>query len=114
MGFKHVFASAFFAAIASSPALSEQHMVIVTGFSFFPETVYVQPGDTVLFINKSGEIQTVTARDGSWRVGPIANEDEAVLTINTDTVLDYRGHSTSQTEADPIGASLSFETPPLG
>ena len=117
MGLRNIVTVAFFSFGITSPLIAEEHMVVVTGFSYFPEIVYVQPGDTVLFINKSGTDQTVFARDGSWVVGPLPNNGEASLTITGQTELNYFGLTRRDAAADdtaPIGAEMSFLPAPLG
>lgn len=65
----------------ASPALAEEHIVMMFGDGFFPEILYIDEGDTVRFVNATEEMQVATATDDSWTTGSLGIEGEAVLTI---------------------------------
>jgi plastocyanin len=121
-----------FGIVAASAAQAEEHAVVVTGFSYFPAVVYAEPGDTIRFINESGEEQTVVGKDAGWTVGPLADMEEGTLTVDQETELafysayaefvDMNGDGVSDpgSETDygsyenaPIKAEITFLEPPL-
>jgi len=73
----------------ASAAAAEEHIVILTGFSYFPAVTYAQSGDTVVFVNESGEEQTVVGKDTGWVIGPLENAAEGMLVVNEETELKF-------------------------
>lgn len=86
----HMFltASAFSLALAV-PALATEHVIIVTGFSYFPAVTYANSGDKVRFINQSGGPETVVGRDTGWVIGPLKDLEEGELVVNEETELAF-------------------------
>ena len=77
------------ALVMASAAQAEEHVVVLTGFSYFPSVVYVNSGDSVRFQNESGEEQTVVAKDADWIVGPLQNLAEGTLILTEETELRF-------------------------
>ncbi len=73
----------------ASAAAAEEHIVILTGFSYFPAVTYANSGDTVTFVNESGEEQTVVGKDVGWVIGPLDNAGEGTLVVNEETELKF-------------------------
>lgn len=44
-------------------AAAEEHEVLILRYGFYPETVYVSPGDTIKFINESPNWASVQSND---------------------------------------------------
>ncbi len=82
------FAAAFALGMATA-AQAEDHTIVVTGFSYFPAVTYVLPGETVTFVNESGEEQTVVGKDAGWVVGPLADGADGSLTVTEETELKF-------------------------
>ncbi|MEP4198623.1 MAG: hypothetical protein ABJL99_23620 [Aliishimia sp.] len=126
-------ASALSLAIAA-PVAAEEHIVVLTGFTYFPNVTYADPGDTIRFVNESGEEETVVGRDTGWTVGPLADNEEGTLVITEETELaffsaytpasggeastddpdatDVIGDNFGTYEDADITAEISFEDPP--
>ena len=119
-------------ALVAASVQAEEHSVVVTGFSYFPAVVYAQPGDTIRFINESGDEQTVVGKDTGWTIGPLASMEEGTLTVNQETELafysayaefvDLNGDGINDAdpttdygsyENAPIKAEITFLEPPL-
>lgn len=111
---------------AAAMAQAEEHPVIVTGFSYFPAVVYAQPGDTIRFINNSGEQQTVVGKDTGWVVGPLQDLEEGTLLVEEETELAFYAayeeegeqpvegaNEHGSYEGAPIKAEITFDEPPL-
>ena len=102
-------------------------MVVMTGFSYFPAVTYAVPGDTIRFINESGEAQTVVGKDSGWSLGPLQDQASDTLTVSEETELKFFAayQCTSECEGEeeqenpgnydeaPIKAEISFSQPPL-
>lgn len=84
-------------------AQADEHVVVLTGFSYFPAITYVHPGDTVIFVNESGETQTVVAKDSGWTVGPLDNEAEGALVVDDDTELLFFAAYCNEENVDAAG-----------
>ena len=87
----------------NSAAHADQHVVVLTGFSYFPAITYVDAGDTVIFVNESGETQTVVAKDSGWTVGPLDNEAEGALVVQEDTELLFFAAYCEEENVDAAG-----------
>ena len=62
-------------------ASAEEFRILMMDHAFFPEISYVQPGDTVIFANDSGEARDIIAEDGSWEILAVANGTEVQLKV---------------------------------
>jgi len=107
----------------TSAAHAEEHMVVMTGFSYFPNVIYAKPGDKVRFVNRSGQEQIVVGRDTDWTVGPLANEGDGVLVVSQSTELAFFAAYENGDDGDdddaygnfdeaPIKATIPFSPPP--
>ena len=47
------------------------HRVIIADFKFDPEVLWVEPGDSVEWVNKDIAPHTATARDADWDTGEL-------------------------------------------
>lgn len=104
-------------AFGAQSAAAEEHVVIITGSSFFPQVTYVDPSDTVRFVNESSTTQSINGQDGNWEVLNIPNGGAATLTIVEGMKNQYTGDGFTSAETGetitPTG-SISFANPPLG
>ncbi len=73
----------------TTPALANDHIVIVTGFSYFPAITFASPGDTIRFVNQSGRSETVVGRDTGWVIGPLEDLEEGELVVTEETELAF-------------------------
>lgn len=105
----------------TSVAHADEHMVVMTGFSYFPDVIYAKPGDRVRFVNRSGEEQIVVGRGTDWTVGPLDNEGDGVLVVAQSTELAFfAAYQQAGGEGDqygnyadaPIKAEITFAPPP--
>jgi plastocyanin len=74
-----------FVAACSNPASAETHIVEMRGLEFFPSSLDVAVGDTIVWINMDIIPHTATAGDGSWDSGMLEEGDEFLLEIEGDT-----------------------------
>lgn len=74
---------------AQADSTGREHIIIVTGFSYFPAITFAKPGDTVRFVNQSGGTETVVGRDTGWIVGPLEDQQEGALVITEETELAF-------------------------
>lgn len=110
---KLVAASALSLALAT-PALANDHVVIVTGFSYFPAVTFAEPGDTVRFLNQSGGPETIVGRDTGWVIGPLNDQEEGELVVTEETELAFFSAYMDCTEGSATqdaGCSTSRDAP---
>lgn len=84
-------------------AHAKEHIIVLTGFSYFPAITYVDSGDTVIFVNESEETQTVVAKDSGWTVGPLDASSQGALVVEDDTELLFFAAYCDQTNVDAAG-----------
>jgi plastocyanin len=100
--------SALALGILATPLGAAEHEIIILGSSFFPTVTYVQPGDSLRFINESDAAQAVIAANSAWTTGSLASAEEMVLQVSTQSEGLFHG-DTERT----ITGEISFGTPPL-
>ncbi len=66
-------------AYATEPQVKE-HVVEITGLEFVPESIKVNPGDTITWVNRDIVPHTATSKDGTWDTGTI-NQNESMSLI---------------------------------
>ena len=89
-----------------SVSVAKEHEVIITGFGFFPQTTYIQPGDTVKFLNNAEYSHRLIGEEDRWEVNVNPSERKS-LTISSNFKSRY--NSTSGSLEDGI---LSLSPPP--
>lgn len=85
-------------ATAGSTA-AENYQILMMDYAFFPEISYVQPGDTVTFVNMSGITRVIEAKNGSWSTPEIADGGEATISIEQGMM------NTFKTNIDGVGGN---------
>lgn len=121
------------APLAAEQIAATEHVIVLTGFSYFPAVTYAHPGDTIRFVNESGGFETVVGKDAGWYIGPLANAEQATLVVTEDTELAFFsayglctqgqgggtcGNGQDSTDAGTfegaaVKAEISFATPAL-
>lgn len=90
-------------ATAGSTA-AENYQILMMDYAFFPEISYVQPGDTVTFVNMSGITRVIEAKNGSWSTPEIADGGEATISIEQGMM------NTFKTKIDGVGGNGVTDT----
>jgi plastocyanin len=70
-------------------ALSKTITVAIEHFAFSPAHIDVEPGDTVVFMNRDITPHTATAVDGSWTTGEILGGKTQAVSISEKAGSDY-------------------------
>jgi len=63
--------------------------VEITNFEFEPAIIEVEPGDSIVFVNRDIVPHTATANDGSWDTGNIASNESKTIIIHQDMDPDF-------------------------
>ncbi len=87
------------AAVFSSPSFShacgitdagpKTHTIEIRDFAFTPDPLQVNPGDTVVWINRDIVPHTATADDGSWDTGTIPAQGTGSVDVTQDSAQTY-------------------------
>lgn len=109
-------------------AQAAEHEVAIVAEGFFPETTYVQPGDTVTFVNTDADPRRVFAEDFAFSSDALFSNDTFTLTVvadmpnqfygrtgsgSLDTNAEARDLADTDGEGRPMRGVLSFAPPPL-
>lgn len=74
---------------AAGPASADSYEVLMMDYAFFPEISYVQPGDTITFVNLSGITRIIEARNNAWATPEIPDGGSATISIIQGMKNDY-------------------------
>ena len=72
---------------AQTPVRS--HKIEIAGFVFTPQTIEVQRGDSITWINRDIAPHTATGSDGSWDTGIINMGESKTIVVSSDRELSY-------------------------
>jgi len=99
------FALGILSAYATEPSVRE-HVVEITGFTFVPETIDVNPGDTITWVNRDLVPHTATSKDGSWDTGTLNQDESKSLVVSQKMTSAYhcRFHAN-------MAGSIAIESP---
>ncbi|WP_299732458.1 hypothetical protein [uncultured Tateyamaria sp.] len=98
----------------ASAAAATEHTILILPDAYFPQITYVDNGDSVRFVNVSGAEHNIIAQDSSWEIGPIADQGEAVLSVNSVTERSFfNKDATGEDGTYIVQGDISFDTAPL-
>ena len=106
---KGVLALAAAMGMMTGAAHAANHTVMIVDGGYFPELIYVTPGDNITFENWSEAEHTVSGPEGTWASDPIAVDGQFMLQVDETTPLTYNGLDISGLE---ISGAISFDAPP--
>ncbi len=76
--------------VESVPYTGQTHLVILTGDGLFPENIYADDGDRILFVNMTTTTYRVEAWDKSWATGDLSKHDGYMLFVQPGLQNAYR------------------------
>jgi len=71
------------------PAAATEARVTISNFTFEPQALTIERGETVRFVNSDDMVHTVVAADGSFRSGPLDTGDSFVRTFPQSGTIAY-------------------------
>lgn len=98
----------------ASAATAAEHNILVLPDTYFPETTYLSPGDTVRFINISGDEHTIVAANEAWTIGPLQIEEEYTMVV--DSEIERTFHNANAINSDgtyAVTGDISFDASPV-
>ncbi len=108
---------AFTFAICGNSALAQTQNVMILDEAFFPDVIYVAPGDVLNFTNSSARTRTVKASDGTWKSEALSPGSSYTYVVDSASPLGFTGTGES-TQLLSLGyvtyeGTISFDEPPL-
>lgn len=76
------------------PAQAEERVIMILQTAYFPNRTAFEPGDTVRFVNVSGQAHRVSSSGGIWTTETIEHGEE--ITMKVDAEMAGRFHGKSQ------------------
>ena len=74
---------------STGSASAEDFDILIAEFSFFPSISYVQPGDTITFINESGVERDIHSKNKQWSISDLADGASPTITVEEGWKNDY-------------------------
>lgn len=107
---KGVIALAAAVSFVAGAAQAGTHSVLIMDGGYFPEVIYVQPGDSIVFENMSASAHRLVGQGDAWTSGDISPEDSFEIVVDEQTPLSYSGRDSGGMEVE---GALSFDPAPL-
>jgi len=101
------------ALFATHAAAATEHTVLILPDAYFPQITYVSSGDTVRFINMSGQEHDVIAEGEAWAIEDIQDTSEAVISITSDMEATFYNKNSSNDGSYQVQGEFSFDAAPL-
>lgn len=84
---------------AAGSASADNFRILMMDYAFFPEISYVQPGDTITFVNMSGITRVIKSRNGAWETPEMVDGAETTVEVFQGMQNDY------VTKVDGVGGN---------
>ncbi|APX10815.1 cupredoxin domain-containing protein [Tateyamaria omphalii] len=87
---------AVLATLTTATAVSAaEHEILILPDAYFPSILYIDDGDTVIFVNLTESDHNIVAKNGKWAVGPIGPN-------STHSMVVEKGTQTTFYDADVV------------
>mmetsp|Transcript_22396 Transcript_22396/g.35979 ORF Transcript_22396/g.35979 Transcript_22396/m.35979 type:complete len:116 (-) Transcript_22396:2411-2758(-) len=95
-------------------AAATEHSILILPDAYFPQVTYIEPGDTVRFINASGSNQSIVAKNNDWTLGPIAPDAAVTVVIETGVQKTFYNKDLKDGDGNySVEGKMSFSDAPL-
>lgn len=98
-------ALAAFTSLTASAAAAEEYEILIMETAFFPEVTYVDVGDTVIFVNMSGESRMIKSENDEWFITAMAEGESATLAVTADTDTTFEAVQADVDSTDGSGGT---------
>jgi len=98
----------------ATAASAADYEILILPNTYFPETTYLDPGDSVVFVNTSGDEHTIVADNEAWTIGPLQPGETYSLVI--DSEIERTFHNANVINSDgtfAVTGDISFEEGPV-
>ena len=100
--------------IFSTSVSALEHQILVLPDAYFPQTSYVTAGDSLVFVNQSDVVITVTSADEEWTTGALGFEQAATILVVAGMTADFFHEGIEDENGDPaVTGIIEFGTAPL-
>ncbi|MEM6372332.1 MAG: hypothetical protein AAF727_06085 [Pseudomonadota bacterium] len=98
----------------ATAATATEHTILILPDAYFPQITYLDEGDSVRFINMSGLEHNIIAAQGEWEIGPIPDQGEATLEVDSVAQRSFFNKDAVDENGDyVVQGDMSYETAPL-
>jgi len=95
-------------------ATAAEHLILILPDAYFPAMTYMDPGDTVRFVNASGSAHHMMADDSSWEIGPLEPDAEHTMVIDASVHKSFVDVNVTDAEGNyTVVGEVSFAAAPL-
>ena len=91
---------------STGSASAENFDIMIAEFSFFPSISYVQPGDTITFINESGATRQIRSSNNDWVIPSLGDGAQISINIEENWKNDFLSRLDNATSQSEIGTDL--------
>ena len=100
--------------LISAPVQALELQILVLPDAYFPQTSYVNTGDTLVFLNESDVAITVTSADGNWTTGPLSNNQSSTINVVAGMMTDFFHEGIEDDNGNPaVTGVISFDEAPI-
>ncbi len=112
---KGAFALAAALSLAAGAVQAESHEILIVNGSYFPNSIYANEGDVIIFRNESDGTHTINGPEGTWTSGEITVEGTYQLSLTQETPLTFSGifASSGDGAAEESTGEIIFEDAPI-
>ncbi|MEL6618093.1 MAG: hypothetical protein AAFP16_04410 [Pseudomonadota bacterium] len=98
-------------------AQAVEHTVLILPDAYFPRITYLNPGDTVRFINETDATHEIVSKNGTWTL-EIATEGEEVMVIEQGVQKTFYDAESANVDDEgneyfAVEGKMSFSPPPI-
>ena len=98
----------------ATAAYAAEHDILILPDTYFPETTYLDPGDSVKFINLSADQHTIIAANDAWTIGPIEPDGEYTLIVDHEIERTFHNANVFNSDGSyAVTGDISFDEAPI-
>lgn len=98
----------------STPVQADENEITVLPDAYFPETTYVSAGDTIVFVNDTDGVLTMTANDDTWATEEFGVDQTETIVVLADMTKNFFHEGLADEDGNAtIQGFINFGAAPL-
>ncbi len=89
-----------------------EHTVLILPDAYFPKITYMNPGDTVRFVNETGATHEIISKNGDWTL-EVAADGEETMVISQGVQKTFYDAASEDDGSYTVEGKMSFSPPPI-